>query len=61
VVAAGTLAENGVFMATEVLAKHDENYMPPEVQSALDKSAQSGKAGGSAGAGKPGYGAGQGG
>ncbi len=28
---------NGVFMATEVLAKHDENYMPPEVADALEK------------------------
>jgi cytochrome c-type biogenesis protein CcmE len=58
VVAAGTLAESGVFMATEVLAKHDENYMPPEVQSALDKSARSAldETGGA-----PGYGAGEGG
>ncbi len=38
VVAAGVLGEDGLFRATEVLAKHDENYMPPEVQSALDKS-----------------------
>lgn len=36
VVASGKLDSNGVFQATEVLAKHDENYMPPEVQSALD-------------------------
>jgi cytochrome c-type biogenesis protein CcmE len=36
VVAAGTLGEDGIFRATEVLAKHDENYMPPEVQGALD-------------------------
>ena len=28
---------NGTFMATEVLAKHDENYMPPEVADALEK------------------------
>lgn len=27
----GTVDENGLFHATEVLAKHDENYMPPEV------------------------------
>ncbi|MCP4465582.1 MAG: cytochrome c maturation protein CcmE [Halieaceae bacterium] len=39
VVAAGQLDQQGVFQATEVLAKHDENYMPPEVQSALDASA----------------------
>lgn len=33
-------AWNGtVFIATEVLAKHDENYMPPEAQQALDKGA----------------------
>ena len=36
VVASGKLNAQGVFEATEVLAKHDENYMPPEVQSALD-------------------------
>ncbi|WP_339668372.1 cytochrome c maturation protein CcmE [Dasania marina] len=36
VVASGQLNAQGVFIATEVLAKHDENYMPPEVQSALD-------------------------
>jgi cytochrome c-type biogenesis protein CcmE len=28
--------EAGVFMASEVLAKHDENYMPPEAKAALD-------------------------
>lgn len=36
VVAAGKMGSDGVFEATEVLAKHDENYMPPEVQSAVD-------------------------
>lgn len=36
VVAAGKLDDDGVFQASEVLAKHDENYMPPEVQSAVD-------------------------
>ncbi len=36
VVAAGTLDDRGVLMATEVLAKHDENYMPPEVAAALE-------------------------
>ena len=35
VVAAGKLDERGVFVAHEVLAKHDENYMPPEVAEAL--------------------------
>ncbi|MCR8921695.1 cytochrome c maturation protein CcmE [Dasania sp. GY-MA-18] len=42
VVASGQLNEQGVFIATEVLAKHDENYMPPEVQSALDAAQQNG-------------------
>ena len=37
VVAEGRLA-NGVFQADEVLAKHDEKYMPPEVVDALKKS-----------------------
>ena len=38
VVAEGQLDVNGVFVAEEVLAKHDENYMPPEVADALKKS-----------------------
>lgn len=42
VVVTGRLADDGVFYADEVLAKHDENYMPPEVSEALEKSAQSG-------------------
>ncbi|HQU14613.1 MAG: cytochrome c biogenesis protein CcmE [Chromatiales bacterium 21-64-14] len=37
VVAQGRLNRNGVFMATEVLAKHDSTYMPPEVARALKK------------------------
>jgi cytochrome c-type biogenesis protein CcmE len=37
VVAEGRL-EKGTFMADEVLAKHDEKYMPPEVADALKKS-----------------------
>lgn len=37
VVAQGRLNPDGVFYAEEVLAKHDENYMPPEVKDALDK------------------------
>ena len=44
VVAQGKLNQNGVFMAKEVLAKHDETYMPPEVQDALDKAKQSASA-----------------
>ena len=35
VVAQGQLGADGVFAAREVLAKHDENYMPPEAASAL--------------------------
>lgn len=42
-VAAGKLNEEGVLVATEVLAKHDENYMPPEVAEALEASAAMGK------------------
>jgi cytochrome c-type biogenesis protein CcmE len=38
VVAAGKLDEDGVFQASQVLAKHDENYMPPEVKDALGDS-----------------------
>lgn len=36
-VAQGTLGPDGMFHATEVLAKHDENYMPVEAQYAIDK------------------------
>ena len=35
IVALGALDDAGVFVAQEVLAKHDENYMPPEVAKAL--------------------------
>ncbi len=35
VIAHGRLTENGEFVADEVLAKHDENYMPPEVAESL--------------------------
>ena len=37
-VALGALGPGGVFNATEVLAKHDERYMPPEVVDALKRS-----------------------
>ena len=37
VVAQGTIGPDGVFRATEVLAKHDENYMPPEAAAAIDQ------------------------
>lgn len=36
-VAQGKIDANGVFQADEVLAKHDENYMPPEAGKAIDK------------------------
>jgi len=42
-VASGTLNDEGVLIATEVLAKHDENYMPPEVIEALSNSQALGK------------------
>jgi cytochrome c-type biogenesis protein CcmE len=45
VVAEGTF-QNGTFTAREVLAKHDENYMPPEVVEALKKSGEWQRAGG---------------
>jgi cytochrome c-type biogenesis protein CcmE len=38
VIAIGELTTGGHFEAAEVLAKHDENYMPPEVEEALKKS-----------------------
>ena len=38
VIAEGRLDASGVFVASEVLAKHDENYLPPEVAEALKKS-----------------------
>ena len=38
IVAMGDLQANGSFVAQEVLAKHDENYMPPEVAAALKAS-----------------------
>jgi len=40
IVALGKLNADGVLMADEVLAKHDENYMPPEVSKALKDSGQ---------------------
>ncbi len=38
VVALGTLGPDGLFRASEVLARHDETYMPPEVMDALKRS-----------------------
>ncbi|MCG8394257.1 MAG: cytochrome c maturation protein CcmE [Pseudomonadales bacterium] len=42
IVANGTLISNTRFEAEEVLAKHDETYMPPEVQDALEKAGHPG-------------------
>lgn len=39
VVAQGRLSDDNVLTATEVLAKHDENYMPPAAKDAIDKAA----------------------
>ena len=39
VIAQGKMGPDGVFIAEEVLAKHDETYMPPEVADALEKGA----------------------
>jgi cytochrome c-type biogenesis protein CcmE len=36
IVAKGQMNKTGLFIASEVLAKHDENYMPPEVAEALE-------------------------
>ena len=43
VVAQGKLGPDGVFTAHEVLAKHDENYMPPEASHALEQAAKAQK------------------
>jgi cytochrome c-type biogenesis protein CcmE len=42
VIAQGRMGPNGTFVATEVLAKHDEDYMPPEVADAMQKGKQQG-------------------
>jgi cytochrome c-type biogenesis protein CcmE len=44
VVTQGRLGPDGVFRASEVLAKHDENYMPPEAADALKKAHNEGAA-----------------
>ena len=41
-VAQGQLGADGIFLASEVLAKHDENYMPPEAADALAKAKAAG-------------------
>lgn len=43
VVAEGELGADGVFQASQVLAKHDENYMPPEAAEALKRARASGE------------------
>jgi cytochrome c-type biogenesis protein CcmE len=43
VVAQGKLGADGVFHADQVLAKHDENYMPPEAAHALEQAKKAGK------------------
>ena len=43
VVAEGKLGADGTFSATQVLAKHDENYMPPEAAQALEQAAKAQK------------------
>jgi len=43
VVAQGRLGADGQFAATEVLAKHDENYMPPEAKHAVDEAQKTAK------------------
>jgi cytochrome c-type biogenesis protein CcmE len=37
VVAQGRIGSDGIFIATEVLAKHDENYMPPDAAHAIEQ------------------------
>ncbi len=44
-VAQGKIGSDGVFYADEVLAKHDENYMPPEAGDAIDKAKHAKEAG----------------
>jgi cytochrome c-type biogenesis protein CcmE len=46
IIAHGTLGPDGAFVADEVLAKHDEKYMPPEVAASLKRKAEGGGAAG---------------
>jgi len=43
VVAQGQIGPDGIFRAREVLAKHDENYMPPEAAAALKQAGEKGQ------------------
>jgi cytochrome c-type biogenesis protein CcmE len=45
IIAHGTMGPNGAFVADEVLAKHDEKYMPPEVAASLKQKAASNPSG----------------
>ena len=49
----GRLRDDGIFVADEVLAKHDENYMPPEVADSLQAAHDAGVAGNKEGVAKP--------
>ena len=53
IVAHGRLRDDGVFVAEEVLAKHDENYMPPEVADSLQAAHDAGVAEKNEGVAKP--------
>lgn len=53
IVAHGRLRDDGVFVAEEVLAKHDENYMPPEVADSLQAAHDAGVAENNEGVAKP--------
>jgi len=53
IVAHGRLRDDGVFVAEEVLAKHDENYMPPEVADSLKTAHDAGVAEKNEGVAKP--------
>jgi cytochrome c-type biogenesis protein CcmE len=41
VVAQGVIGDDGTFVASEILAKHDENYMPPDAKHAIDSAQKS--------------------
>ncbi len=43
IIATGQLNDDGIFVADTLLAKHDENYMPPEIAKALEKVKRSDK------------------
>ena len=45
IIAHGTMNSNGAFVADEVLAKHDEKYMPPEVAASLKNKTEHNRAG----------------